>query len=352
MNSKNLVVVFDKWAGSGQPLVLASVFRTEGSTYSKAGAQMLITSGGQFQGMLSGGCLEGDLAERAKAVASSGEPQAVTYDLGQDDDELWGLGVGCDGLIRVFLQSLNAENNYQPFTSMQAAFTGNDVQICATVVASNIQGLAAGGALVLNDDAVIWSDIDKKHYEQIRRTANSVLPEGRSQCRSMKIGNQSCEVLFTLLRPYPKVLVLGAGMDAVPLVRFIAEMGWRAFVADHRQAYIDNGDFSAADEARCIDAQEIATNFDLDRYDAAIVMSHHLLTDEHYLRQLAASRIPHIGLLGPRHRRERLIKSLGEDGEGLKGRLHGPAGLDINASGPAAIALSIVAQLQQQFHRA
>jgi len=313
---------------------------------------MLITSGGQFQGMLSGGCLEGDLAERAKAVASSGEPQAVTYDLGQDDDELWGLGVGCDGLIRVFLQLLNPEKDYQPFTSMQAAFTGNDVQICATVVASSSQGLTAGGTLVLNDDAIIWSDIDEKHFEQFRTTANRVLSEGRSQCRSIVIGNQTCEVLFTLLRPYPKVLVLGAGMDAVPLVRFVAEMGWRAFVSDHRQAYIDNGDFSAADQVCCIDAREIATNFDLDRYVAAIVMSHHLLTDEHYLRQLAASRIPYIGLLGPRHRRERLMKSLGEDSEGLEGRLHGPAGLDINASGPAAIALSIVAQLQQQFHKA
>ena len=60
---------FYEWRDLRQPLVLASVFETEGSTYSKTGARMIINSQGDFQGMLSGGCLEGDLAERARAVA-------------------------------------------------------------------------------------------------------------------------------------------------------------------------------------------------------------------------------------------------------------------------------------------
>jgi len=339
---------FDEWSRNGQPLVLASVYATEGSTYSKAGAQMLINGAGMYQGMLSGGCLEGDLAERAKAVASSGMPQTVTYDLGQDGDELWGLGVGCDGLIRVLLQLLSPENDYQPFNSMQAARNGNDVHVCATVVSSDVAGLDAGRALVIRGGTIEWSDVAQKYHDRIRETADRVLTEGRSQTRRMNIGDQSCELLFTLLRPYPKVLVLGAGLDAVPLVRFIAELGWRAFVSDHRPAYVDNGDFAVAEEVCCVNAQNIGDYFELDHYDAAIVMSHHLLTDEHYLRQLAASRIPYIGLLGPRHRRERLMKNLGADGRALEGRLYGPAGLDINASGPASIALSIVAELQQQ----
>ena len=351
MNHKNLGSLFDECSGSGQSLVLAIVYATEGSTYSNAGAQMVITGGGIFQGMLSGGCLEGDLAERARAVADSTTPQAVTYDLGKDDDELWGLGVGCDGLIRVFLQSLSPENNYQPFTSMQAAFNGNDVQVCATVVGSNVAGLDAGCTLILNGRKLHWSDIDEKHHEQIHTIADSVLQQRRSQTRRLDIGGQSCEILFTLLRPYPKILVLGAGMDAVPLVRFLAEMGWRAFVSDHRPAYVESGNFSVADEVSCVGAEDIGEKFDLDQYDAAIVMSHHLLTDEHYLRQLAASRIPYIGLLGPQHRRERLTKNLGKDGQALEGRLYGPAGLDINASGPASIALSIVAELQLQIAR-
>ena len=133
MTAKLLSDAFEKWSADGQPLVLASVYETEGSTYSKAGEQMLITHDGNFQGMLSGGCLEGDLAARAKDVAVSGDPQLVTYDLRADDDELWGLGVGCDGMIRVFLQRLDKENNYEPFSSMRSAYEGSDWQYAVTM---------------------------------------------------------------------------------------------------------------------------------------------------------------------------------------------------------------------------
>ena len=90
MTPGNLLKSFSKWRKLQEPLVLASVFETEGSTYSKAGARMIINSQGDFQGMLSGGCLEGDLAERARAVLDSGKAQTVSYDLGVNGEELWG----------------------------------------------------------------------------------------------------------------------------------------------------------------------------------------------------------------------------------------------------------------------
>ena len=99
MTVTGLLSAFSSWSAECRPLVLASVYETEGSTYSKAGARMLITGDGKFHGMLSGGCLEGDLAERARAVIESGQAQAVTYDLGQNDEELWGLGVGCATVV-------------------------------------------------------------------------------------------------------------------------------------------------------------------------------------------------------------------------------------------------------------
>ena len=94
MTPKNLLKSFDEWRKQKKELVLASVFETAGSTYSKTGARMLINSNGDFQGILSGGCLEGDLAERARKVLTSGTAQMVTYDLGLNDEELWGLGIG------------------------------------------------------------------------------------------------------------------------------------------------------------------------------------------------------------------------------------------------------------------
>ena len=348
MTARLLSKTFRDWAGSGQPLVLASVYETEGSTYSKAGAQMLITHDGNFQGMLSGGCLEGDLAARARDVSDSGIPQLVTYDLRADEDELWGLGVGCDGMIRVFLKRLGGENDYEPFSSMCSAYDGTNWQVAATVVDSEVPDLEVGSSMIVSEGNIVWSDIVEQHRQRLCAHADTALSSKRSQSVLLDVDGRSCRLLLGVLRPYPRILVLGAGMDAIPVVRLISELGWRATVSDHRPAYIENGDFSSADHKFCIAASEIGRELELDQFDAAIVMSHHLVTDASYLRTLAGTRIPYVGLLGPPHRRERLLGDLEDERKLLEGRLHGPAGIDINASGPASIALSIVAQMHRE----
>jgi xanthine/CO dehydrogenase XdhC/CoxF family maturation factor len=140
--------------------------------------------------------------------------------------------------------------------------------------------------------------------------------------------------------------VLGGGPDAEPVVRFAAELGWRCTVVDHRDAYIESGRFGAAEKALCLPAAEVGRTLELSRYDAAVVMSHHLASDRAYLEQLAATDVRYVGLLGPAARRDRLLSELGERGQALAGRLHGPAGIDLGGRGPAAIALAIVAEVQ------
>ncbi|MGB5353439.1 MAG: XdhC family protein, partial [Woeseia sp.] len=152
------------------------------------------------------------------------------------------------------------------------------------------------------------------------------------------------------VEPPPRVLVLGGGLDAQPMVRLIAELGWRVTLQDHRPAYIQKGDFSEALQILSVPAAELATHVELSTFDAAIVMSHHLATDRIYLELLADTSIGYIGLLGPPSRRERLLQDLA-DRERLSGRVHGPAGLDIGGRGPASIAVSIVAEMHQQLMR-
>lgn len=276
--------------------MLVTVYETQGSTYSKAGAQMLVDQNGVFRGMLSGGCLEGDLAIRAQQVLESGKPQNVTYDLGQDD-ELWGMGVGCDGLMRMFLQPLLPKNDYAPFAGIADILRG-------------------------------------------RRPVEVTIP---------MVGELPGELLV-LVEPPPQVLVLGAGLDAEPVVRFATELGWRCTVVDHRQAYVDNGEFSAAEATLCVPADSLHKELDLSHYSMAIVMSHHLASDRSYLRQLAETQMVYIGLLGPKGRRDRLLAEIGAAAANLEPRLHGPAGLDLGGRGPEPIALSIVAQMQQELN--
>ena len=351
MTVRQVLGAFDLWRGQQQPLVLASVYDTAGSTYSKAGAQMLINADGDFQGMLSGGCLEGDLALRAGQVLRTGQPQQVTYDLGRNDEELWGLGVGCDGLMRIFLQPLHPDSSYQPFTAMSAALSGDNPQAAVTVLESDSAAAIPGQSLVLIDGEIAYSSIGPAITALCHEAAGRARSKVRSFTTEVATDSGQLKLLATLLQPPPRVLVLGAGLDAQPLVRMIAELGWRVTVQDHRPLYVERGDFAGAEQVLCVPVSEIAGAVDLDRYAAAIVMSHHLASDRQYLLQLAPGKIPYIGLLGPRERRELLLADPGIDAAGLRGRIHGPAGLDIGGRGPAAIALSIVAEMHQQLMR-
>jgi xanthine/CO dehydrogenase XdhC/CoxF family maturation factor len=332
MNVTGLVRFFEQRRERGEPLALVTIYETSGSTYSKAGAHMLIDGDGDFHGMLSGGCLEGDLALRAAAVIDSGEPQTVTYDLAQDD-ELWGLGVGCDGVMHVFLQALTDANGYQPFAAIAGAMTGDRPVRFAIVIESAHPKIRPGSAAIGEEEGV--------------RGLGELMQEGaRPALERVSVNDNEIRVLAGTIQPPPRLLVLGAGPDAEPLVQFAVELGWRCTVVDHRDAYVASGDFGGAEKVLCLPAGALARNLELDRFDAAVVMSHHLASDRAYLEQLAATGLRYIGLLGPAARRDRLLSELGESAQTLTGRLRGPAGIDIGGRGPAAIALSIVAEIQ------
>jgi len=294
MHAINLLKFFDAHTTRNEPLVLATVIATAGSTYSKAGDMILIDANGVICGMLSGGCLESDLAARARVVIESLAPQTAHYALAAGDEDIWGLGVGCDGSMTIYLQALQPANNYAPFD----------------VVAGSLR---SGNAAEVNiADA-----------------------EGR-------------QLLAFTVQPPPQVLLLGAGLDAVPLARMIHELGWRCTVFDHRPAYVGNHDFPDSCVKHCAAAEQLSASLPLAQFDAAIVMSHHLASDRSYLRQLAATDIAYLGLLGPAGRKTRLLSELGAAGKQLAERLHGPAGLRLGGRGPQLIALAILADVQQQ----
>lgn len=346
MQYRKIARFFERHRQRGAPLVLATVYRTSGSTYSKAGAHMLIDADGVFRGMLSGGCLEGDLAIRAQRVIESGRPERALYDLA-GDDELWGLGVGCEGAMHVFLQPLEETTGYEPFASLMRVTNGSSAGALAIVVQSDVDGVAEGASVVFAGEEAATHAVPGALEERLRPLLAEARISPAAALHDIDVDGDTITVFVTTLRPRPRLLVLGAGLDAEPVVRFAAELGWRATVLDHRPAYVDGNDFMLADTAICCDADEAGSHVDFDAFDLAVVMSHHLASDRSYLRQLAASRIGYIGLLGPAARRNRLMAELGDQAVLLAERLHGPAGLDLGGRGPAAIALAIVAEMQQ-----
>lgn len=346
MNSRHLVERFAACRESDEPLVLVTVYETLGSTYSKAGTRMLITAGGESQGLVSGGCLEGDLAERARRVLKEDRAATVTYDLRDEADELFGLGIGCNGLISVLLQPIGRAGGYEPLASIAEALLGRTSAALAVVVDPGSGALGIGATAVLIGDEIRGLAVPPSLESTLARGCRAAA--GRRQ-PSLVTEPEGFRVLYTPLMPVPRVLILGAGLDAAPLVNILAELGWRVSIADHRPAYLERAGFECAESKRTVGPGTLAEDLDLEtgHFDAIVIMSHHLATDREYLRALAHVEVPYIGLLGPPARKRRLLDELGNDAGALAGRLRGPVGIDIGADSAESIAVSIAAEIQQ-----
>ena len=104
---KELLEICAALNGLGDDLcALATVIHVEGSAYRRPGARMLLTPDGRSWGMVSGGCLEHDVLDHARRAMQSGESRVVRYDSMSDDDIIFGTGLGCNGIIDVFIEPI------------------------------------------------------------------------------------------------------------------------------------------------------------------------------------------------------------------------------------------------------
>ena len=151
-----LVRDFRTLAARGEAFALATLVATEGSTYRKAGTQMLIAAGGEPFGLLSGGCLEADLALHARAVVDTGSARRTKYDMRGEDDRLFGIGSGCEGAMRVLLQRVGPVEDWQPLAAMAACVESRTGGALALIV----DGAAAGRAWWPGGGDAPWPEPD------------------------------------------------------------------------------------------------------------------------------------------------------------------------------------------------
>jgi xanthine/CO dehydrogenase XdhC/CoxF family maturation factor len=323
-----LLPLFERERSAGRACVLAVVLETAGSTYSKAGALLLVAASGEYSGLISGGCLEGDLREHALTVLDSGRARRVAYDLRGPDDALFGLGAGCEGAMQLLLLPMGPANGWQPMAHLAAARAAHRP---AGFVLEPGKGDVppADGGLRLDDG----------RDDGARVAANAS-------------GDAGPAVVRVLLALPPRILLLGGGPDALPMLQLAAPLGWQFTVSDHRAAYADRARFPTAERVLCCRPAQLAATLPLDVFAAALVMSHHLDSDAQYLQLLAGTAIPYVGLLGPAPRRERLRAMVGERFGALAGRLRSPVGLALGGRGSEAIALAIVAEIHAFLHGA
>jgi xanthine dehydrogenase accessory factor len=351
-----LLPLFERERAAGNALAVGVLVHTAGSTYRKPGALMLIASNGDYSGLLSGGCLEGDLRQHARSVIETGEPRIVSYDLFGPDDLLWGLGLGCEGAMRILLFRAGPDRDWQPLTHLIRSLSSRTPTAVGIVVESTRPGMPIGALVIPGETPRIFPDTltSQATAELAAADVQSTLIDAAREGRAKQMSSSPDWTLFALpLSLPPKLLVLGAGPDAAPIVDFAARVNWKVTVADHRPAYADPTHFPAAEAVVLTRPDELGAAIDLTHFSAAVVMSHHLPSDLNYLHVLSDTTIPYVGLLGPAPRRDKLLADLGsERAQRLRSRLHAPVGLALGGRTPESIALSIVAEIHAFLHGA
>jgi xanthine dehydrogenase accessory factor len=330
-----LMPLYERERAAERPMALAVVLQTAGSTYSKCGAPLLIGREGDYAGLLSGGCLEGDLCAHASDVIDSGTARQVSYDSRGPDDQLFGLGAGCEGAMSIFLMRVGPEQNWQPLAHFQQALVAHQRSAVGLVVESTGAARRPGEVLLPGTA----TELDTMLTETARSGRSEWLPWSPA----LRV------FALPLILPL-RLLLLGAGPDARPLAGLAAQLGWRVSLYDHRPAFTKATRFPAADRVMLGRPEALLANIALNSYDAVVIMSHHLETDAAYLRALASSTVPFVGLLGPAPRRERLRESLGAEFAALGGRLRSPVGLALGGRASASIALAVVVEIHACFH--
>jgi xanthine dehydrogenase accessory factor len=164
---------------AGSRGVLVTVVRTQGSTYRRAGARAVIGEDGTLAGAISGGCLERDIAERVSMWLADMTPRLITYDSTRGDDLIFGLGLGCRGVLDLLIEPFDAGHPPRLVTDFH------------------------------------WNGVEPAEW-------TTMLPNG--------------ETMIEIVRP-PRTIGIFGGADAEPVAQLAQAIGWRVEVVKPRAAF-------------------------------------------------------------------------------------------------------------------
>lgn len=310
----------DKW-------VLAVITKIQGSSYRKTGAMMLFHWLGKSIGLVSGGCLEGDLLRHAQRAIQQNQAINITYDASDESDASYQLG--CGGIVDLLLIPVTAENNYLQLQTLMDQLQSTNCEYHLPLVKSGTQAASISAKVVAIEHQADY-DYSKSSYAK------------PAQANELTILCIPCRTRFHLA-------IFGGGLDAQPLAMMANQLGWKVTVFDQRSSYAHQHHFPNTN----IIKQPLSEldNDSLCLIDGVVVMQHNLSLDALALKLISQSNQAYIALLGPLHRRDQVFNKANISINDFKGFFSAPAGFNIGGELPESIALSILAECHAVFHQ-
>ncbi|MDN3205242.1 XdhC family protein [Algoriphagus sediminis] len=315
---KSIIQTAVKWQNEGLKMVLATVVALEGSSYRRPGVRMLLAENGKWVGAVSGGCVEKEVYRQAQHVFENGKARLMSYD--------GTYRLGCEGTLYVLLEPFTVQDEF--LTSFEKALSSRQN--------FSIKSFYEPGT-------------DNQESSKNQGSIISIGSEDFTFQPESKTSDFDASASFEQeFGPLFQLCIFGAEHDAVALAKLADNLGWEVHI------------FASPDEHKTIDFFEGASSLKTPTFDAinpsdfgentaVILMTHSFNKDVQYLLALKDSKPDYLGLLGPAHRREKLLGKFLEfhpeaEIEFLE-RLHGPAGIDIGAESAYEIGVSIIGEI-------
>jgi xanthine dehydrogenase accessory factor len=326
-------------SGFTQPAALATITRTAGSTFRRAGASMLIRADGDVVCALSGGCPQRDIAARAAVTIASGQAQIARYNRDSALDVL--MEMGCGGELDVLIEPLANAADVCFLDAIAALRMRRGEGILATVFAIADTVVSRPRRMVIGD-SIEWDDIgDAELRARVATLARTAAQSARALLHPIDSAQGTLQVLIEPLRPAHELTVIGINPAASALARVGAGLGWNIRMVDLALARGDVDLVPAGARIVLATPPELVAKANFDAHSSVVVMTFNIEHDIAWLRALTRTPVVYLGAIGSRERTARMRAAI----DGASAQLHAPAGLDLGSETPEEIAIAVAAEI-------
>jgi len=346
---QQIIAAYQNCKTGKQKAALATVVKVDGSAYRRPGARMLVTEDGELTGAISGGCLEGDALRKAQTVIFQQKSMLVSYDTTDEDDQKFGVGLGCNGIIQVLIEPLDFEDEFNPVELLKIALNDRITSVLVTSFSlKNARAEQIGTRLLWKENKIIGKpeSLDPLLLGPIQKDLQNNI-ENQTSTLKQYFDLEEIWVFFEAITPPIRIILFGAGNDTIPVAKLASLLGWELTLIDGRKNHATTQRFPTATTIIIEPADRAVAGLNPDKNTVALLMTHNFEYESAVLEGLLPFSLPYIGILGPKKKTDKLIERL--ESKGIKvptENIYAPIGLDIGAEGSQEIALSALAEIK------
>jgi xanthine dehydrogenase accessory factor len=335
------------WSADGKRAALATVVKVERSGPLGPGTMMAVNEDGQVVGSVSGGCVEPAVFEECMAAIEGGGPKLVTY--GISDDEAFGVGLTCGGIIHIFIEPVADDG--QAEILHRALAEQSPIAVATVIHTAEDSGIAPGGRLLVTPDAHEGGLDDDELERAVADGARGMLEGGQTGQRHYGPRGQrrmeDVTVFVNSFAPPPKMYVFGAIDFAGAVAKMGKFMGYRITVCDARPVFATRERFPSADEVVVSWPDDFLRTAEVDSRTVICVLTHDPKFDVPVLKAALDTDAGYIGAMGSRRTHDDRTARLREEGVTAEqlARIASPVGLDLGSRTPEETAVAIAAEI-------